>query len=606
MIRGTSLYAKQAATARLATIIHTVGGWFFIMPNPKYHRELSDRKGLLSKDAGKFRFVAWWIHPRFVPELRRWFERITFERREQERQEKEKRAAERAKAEKAEKADHEKDHGRKREFGDTEAGGGARGADVSELGVKGGDDPPSPKFQDKDTMPPPAPQRERKDRALSPSGATSATAPYTGAEGEDSRAEKKARCAERKDDILSGKDFPMGMGGPGDFCFSDVPKPENYLHTYRDLHTREHTNMLNQLCEGVNRFLRTLFDENFLSSAQISAGFHYPVRPQYSTLHMQLRVNSGSVCRDDGRGIDVHSLIECLQGDRLRYQRDSEPVRYQVTENIKVSLLAAAKKYTEVHPEMEVVRQTAPLGYDLGILNMNVKLDDGQLPQESEAEKQEVVGEYIINLQPSPGTPFYDYLYAKRAECAEAFGKDPSHLYPIHISVTGFFESSKAVRDSLVNMIQEVLTEELSELKGESAVKVKDCLSVNVGYVIWDVDAIAITAFAKTLSLRAKDLGLNIRAKAVNHISLAMGRPDPEQRRQIEDIYAAVHDKVKRRAEFDIVLSRRVFRASFDRLEVDGPHGFKEVARVPCTTRPGGPGSPSLSYQPSCPLPPEI
>merc|ERR1712232_195154 len=99
MIRGTSLYAKQSVAARLATIIHTVCGWFFIMPNPKYHREINDRKGLLSKDAGKFRFVAWWIHPRFVPELRRWFERMTFERRENERQEKETRARERVKAE---------------------------------------------------------------------------------------------------------------------------------------------------------------------------------------------------------------------------------------------------------------------------------------------------------------------------------------------------------------------------------------------------------------------------------------------------------------------------------------------------------------------------
>merc|ERR1711871_1833049 len=103
-------------------------------------------------------------------------------------------------------------------------------------------------------------------------------------------------------------------------------------------------------------------------------------------------------------------------------------------------------------------------------------------------------------------------------------------------------------------MIQEVLTEELSELKGENAVKVKDCLSVNAGYVLWDIEALAITAFAKTLSVRCKDLGLSIRAKAVNHISLAMGRPDPEQRRQIEDIYAAVHEKVRRRAAFDIVL----------------------------------------------------
>merc|ERR1712151_1183908 len=87
LIRGSSLYAKQSVAAKLATIIHTTCGWFFIMPNPKYHNEVDTRKGLLSKETGKFRFVAWWIHPRFVPQLRQWFERLTYEGRDHERQE---------------------------------------------------------------------------------------------------------------------------------------------------------------------------------------------------------------------------------------------------------------------------------------------------------------------------------------------------------------------------------------------------------------------------------------------------------------------------------------------------------------------------------------
>jgi len=45
------------------------------------------------------------------------------------------------------------------------------------------------------------------------------------------------------------------LGLPGDFRFSDVPKPENSLHTYRDLNQREHATMLEQLMDGAHRFL---------------------------------------------------------------------------------------------------------------------------------------------------------------------------------------------------------------------------------------------------------------------------------------------------------------------------------------------------------------
>merc|ERR1719284_2270638 len=46
LIRGTSLYAKQAVAAKLATIIHTTCGWFFIMPNPKYHNGVNEKRSL--------------------------------------------------------------------------------------------------------------------------------------------------------------------------------------------------------------------------------------------------------------------------------------------------------------------------------------------------------------------------------------------------------------------------------------------------------------------------------------------------------------------------------------------------------------------------------
>ena len=84
-----------------------------------------------------------------------------------------------------------------------------------------------------------------------------------------------------------------------------------------------------------------------MTTWQVSAGFHYPVRPQYSTLHLQLRVNSGSVCREDARGIEVSTLVRQLQMDTRCYARDDRLLTYNVTENVKVSLLAAAKRHQE-------------------------------------------------------------------------------------------------------------------------------------------------------------------------------------------------------------------------------------------------------------------
>ena len=53
--------------------------------------------------------------------------------------------------------------------------------------------------------------------------------------------------------------FPLvTLGCKGDFRFSDVPKPEHYLHSYRDLHTREHCNMLSQLYDGADIFVHAI------------------------------------------------------------------------------------------------------------------------------------------------------------------------------------------------------------------------------------------------------------------------------------------------------------------------------------------------------------
>ena len=54
-----------------------------------------------------------------------------------------------------------------------------------------------------------------------------------------------------------------GMGSPGDFRFSDVPKPEPYLNTYRDLNKPDHVTMLKQLYEGTKILIKTKREKHY-------------------------------------------------------------------------------------------------------------------------------------------------------------------------------------------------------------------------------------------------------------------------------------------------------------------------------------------------------
>jgi len=614
LIRGTSLYARQSVAAKLATIIHTTCGWFFIMPNPKYHTEVDTRKGLLSKEMGKFRFVAWWIHPRFVPQLRQWFERLTYEGLDQDRQEQRREA----------RAQHEARAQREPRI--------APGGDRERVSAQScADKTPGGSSVDKSAnlqyvgSTEKAHEKHEKDSAVAGSGMDTAV---------DVRPEgQKAPIVEPQD---------LAMGSPGDFRFSDVPKPDSYLHTYRDLHTREHVNMLSQLYEGSHRFLRSLFDETFMTNARISSGFHYPVRSQYATLHMQLRVNSGSVCRDDGRGIEVNTLIENMKRDRRVYERDEDTVRYKVTENVKVSLLAAAQEYEEQNAGESACRQTSPLTYELGLAGMPTIQDESDEEEEvvdgtpgsetnsvdrqkptsvsahaaeedtapcnaaeshpagitsvsvmsavTDGGKEKIeMSTYLVNLQPVRGSLFFQVMNHKRESSADLFGNDPTYLYPLHASVTGFFEANPRCIQDFVSMMNQLLASELSAM---SRVSVGEVICTKTGYVLLDIVAPSIAAFAVRLKEKAHhDFGIHIRPKAVNHISLACNRPHEETRLKMQENYSlsanGTGDEFREAcasAQFDIVLSKLLRRSAFEALAKDGPHSFEEVVRIPVMT----------------------
>lgn len=136
-----------------------------------------------------------------------------------------------------------------------------------------------------------------------------------------------------------------GVGAPGDFGLSSVAKPDGYLHTCRELGGEEHVAMLDALVGGTKRYLeRLLGGAEAVSAAHVSAGFHYPVRPQYSTLHLQCRVNSGDVCPGGGRGVDLFRLLQRLRADPQELRRDDETLFYEATANLRGALLGAARE----------------------------------------------------------------------------------------------------------------------------------------------------------------------------------------------------------------------------------------------------------------------
>jgi len=659
LIRGTSLYARQAASHRLANIIYTNCGWFFIMPNPKYHQSVTTSKTLISKDGGKFRFVAWWIHTQFQQQLRHWFDRITYEGMDEDMHE------------------QRRVHARREE--DAKKWRGTRKKDQEEQRLKENRKERERKMEDEEKKRKETTQGEHVEDDDSngppPLMPLPVKPPRSETAGPNNKWDPKYKKERRKQQIAEEWERDpndVGCGNPGDFQFSNVPKPEGYLHTYRDLH-KEHVVMLKQLQEGVRGFLRGLFDDSFLCNSDISAGFHYPVRTQYSTLHLQVRINSGSVCREDGRGVGIGSLIGNLQADPLTYVRDERPLRYKVTENVKVSLLTAATQFKESFEyfqeveshggaTFEVMRELAPLRYELGIPKLPT-IEDKDDEDDDDTKKSK----YIINLQPHENSQVAKLMH-ERQYIAETFGTDQTYLYPPHVSVTGFFECTEKEANQIKEMLETKALRALSDEKihrslswplcirrstgnlpppppgkmryknniaplhssrtlslrlerddieictpqsksqrsqpkhansasdmtsrGErrekKLFKALGCLITPTNYVLLDVACPIVKLFAEDFAAELKTkLGINVRPKAVSHISLACGRGDegPEVLNSIWQHYSDAWKKVLDEipsclVDVDIVMAKLEKDGHFDKANLE-PHRFKELVRIP-------------------------
>ncbi|CAE7216292.1 unnamed protein product [Symbiodinium sp. CCMP2592] len=172
-----------------------------------------------------------------------------------------------------------------------------------------------------------------------------------------------SRCGDESESRKSdgGANTEAGVGAPGDFGYSEMLKSSDYLHTCRDLCGATHVRMLEALVQGIKTYLERMFGDA-LAAAHVSAGFHYPVRPQYSTLHLQIRVNAGDVCPGEGRGVDLFRLQNRLKSDPECFQRDDETLFYEATANLRMALLKACDKAPSSCRTREVGPKSLVLG----------------------------------------------------------------------------------------------------------------------------------------------------------------------------------------------------------------------------------------------------
>jgi len=119
---------------------------------------------------------------------------------------------------------------------------------------------------------------------------------------------------------------------------------------------------------------------------------------------------------------------------------------------------------------------------------------------------------------------------------------------------------------------------------GNECVKVQQVVTTEGGHVILDVVAPLISNFAKALAVQSELVGVNVRPKAVRHLSLASGRC-PEERASIARLY---EDLLVGGCCWDLVVSRLSFRSDVDKLRQGGDtHMFEELLRLklPCAAK---------------------
>jgi len=209
----------------------------------------------------------------------------------------------------------------------------------------------------------------------------------------------------------------------------------------------------------------------------------------------------------------------------------------------------------------------------------------------------EDAADFVCTLQPRPGST----LAAQFASCRRAcqclgLGVDETSLYPPHVTVTGFFRASDEQAARVCELAAELAAsaslavrsegsrEEKAEgqtsdlAEGRRDVQLLRVLSTDSGHVIADVVAFSVACLAAALAEKARAFGVQLRPKAVRHLSLASGRGSEEQA-SILSVYGALP---LGGGPWDLVVSKLVEKSELACLRQTGQmHQFKELLRLP-------------------------
>lgn len=186
--------------------------------------------------------------------------------------------------------------------------------------------------------------------------------------------------------------------------------------------------------------------------------------------------------------------------------------------------------------------------------------------------------EYLCTLQLPAGAPLAVELECRRARAFEVLGVDATGLYPPHVTVTGFFtataEQAAAVVATINTLVRRTDVHDWATL----AVELRQCIETDGGHVLLDVRAPCIASLAANLAIEAKSFGVNIRPKAVRHLSLASGR-DANERQRVMQFFS---DLPVGRFDFELVVARLLCRSNLDKLRNSREqHSFSELVRLP-------------------------
>jgi len=149
------------------------------------------------------------------------------------------------------------------------------------------------------------------------------------------------------------------------------------------------------------------------------------------------------------------------------------------------------------------------------------------------------------------------------------------------VSVSGFFQATESEMRAIIKKVDDLVQRGFED---ENPIRIGDVICTDTGYVLLDVRAPAISRLAKTLGeMCSRELGVHIRPKAVNHISLACNRSELHTRDAIKQLYSRCNEleKAKTGVKFDLVLSKLLRSSTFERFEQDGGHQFAQMARIP-------------------------